>query len=67
LAADWGALPYPGALVDQPLRLLLIGSRMRELATAYALTEGDGKPPKWADTLVARVSAMDAQARMRGE
>ena len=60
-------MPYPGALVEQPLRLLLIGSRLRELATAYALTEGTGKAPQWADRLVARVSAMSAQARMRGE
>lgn len=60
-------MPYPGSLVEQPMRLLLIGSRLRELANAYALCEQSEKPPQWADRLVARVSAMSAQARMRGE
>ena len=53
--------------MDQPLRLILIGSRLREFAHAYTLTEENEKPPPWADKLVARVSAMSAQAKMRGE
>jgi len=53
--------------VEQPLRLLLIGSQLRAFARAYAVTEEMDKPPEWADKIVARVSAMSAQARMRGE
>ncbi len=53
--------------MEQPLRVLLIGSALRQFADAYALVEQETKPPAWADKLVARVSAMSAQARMRGE
>jgi hypothetical protein len=45
----------------------LIGSQLRAFAHAWSLTEETDKPPAWADKIVARVSAMSAQATLRGE
>lgn len=65
LAEDWGALPYPGALVEQPYRLLIIGSRMREFARAYAVASDQGtNAPDWARKAVAHVQALSALERM---
>lgn len=41
LCEGYGALPYPGAIVDQPLGLLLDGMACRRYVAAYAAYQRD--------------------------
>ena len=64
LSEAWHALPYPGALTEQPFRIITIGARMREFAQAYSLTVEQKDPPAWAKKAVAHVQALSALERM---
>ena len=68
LCQTYGALPEPGGIFDQPLGLLVVGTRLLEFERAYAtyVSCERAKQPVPPDVLklVASVQAMSARERM---
>lgn len=68
LCATWNALPFSGGVLEQPVRLMVLGASLRQYAKAYRAYESDpsGAPGKIRD-LVLMTARDSALARERGE
>lgn len=66
-ARQWRALPYPGALMDQPWIVLRLGGMYLDYADAFAAYQAnrDGQGPSY--DWVREVMAESVSMRERGE
>lgn len=66
LCESWGALPFDGGLLEQPLGLLLLGATLRDYARAFAMYQRDPKnAPASVRDLVLMTARASAEMRLR--
>ncbi len=67
LCKVYGALPFTGGILEQPLGLMLIGADLLDYAEAFALWDelDDERVPQAVKKLVAETQAASALERMR--
>lgn len=66
-ARQWGALPFPGAIAEQPWSLVVIGGAMRDYAEAFSHYQADPKGSGSSHDWVRSVMGESVRLRELGE